>query len=141
MHLVPDKIGIKKPSAYITFSDPVRTLGMVRMTGIEPAHQRYQILSLARLPIPPHPQKYIKVYHICFRMSSTNIFDFPHYPYTLIDNISIFLCANNKFFIMLNQIFVIPIIIRRSYYENNLDTNVKSCPVSLFMSLQATTLR
>ena len=28
MHLVPDKIGIKKPSAYITFSEPVRTLGM-----------------------------------------------------------------------------------------------------------------
>ena len=37
MHLVPDKIGIKKPSAYITFSDPVRTLGMVRITGLEPA--------------------------------------------------------------------------------------------------------
>ena len=37
MHLVTDKIGIKKPSAYITFSDPVRTLGMVGVTGLEPA--------------------------------------------------------------------------------------------------------
>ena len=26
---------------------------IVRLTGLEPAHRRYQILSLARLPIPP----------------------------------------------------------------------------------------
>ena len=26
---------------------------LVRLTGLEPAHRRYQILSLARLPIPP----------------------------------------------------------------------------------------
>ncbi len=26
---------------------------MVHLTGLEPAHQRYQILNLARLPIPP----------------------------------------------------------------------------------------
>ena len=29
---------------------------MVRATGLEPAHRRYQILSLARLPVPPRPQ-------------------------------------------------------------------------------------
>lgn len=39
MHLVPDKIGIKKPSAYITFSDPVRTLGMVHQKGLEPSRR------------------------------------------------------------------------------------------------------
>ena len=26
---------------------------MVHLTGLEPAHRRYQILNLARLPIPP----------------------------------------------------------------------------------------
>ncbi len=29
---------------------------LVHLTGIEPAHQRYQILNLARLPIPPYPR-------------------------------------------------------------------------------------
>ena len=28
----------------------------MRMTGLEPARRGHQILSLARLPIPPHPQ-------------------------------------------------------------------------------------
>ncbi len=28
---------------------------MVRVTGLEPARVAHQILSLARLPIPPHP--------------------------------------------------------------------------------------
>ncbi len=28
---------------------------VVRVTGLEPARRRHQILSLARLPIPPHP--------------------------------------------------------------------------------------
>ena len=27
----------------------------MRMTGLEPARRRHQILSLARLPIPPYP--------------------------------------------------------------------------------------
>lgn len=27
----------------------------MRMTGLEPARRGHQILSLARLPIPPHP--------------------------------------------------------------------------------------
>ena len=40
MHLVLRKIGTKKPSAYITLSDPVRTLGMVGVTGLEPAAPR-----------------------------------------------------------------------------------------------------
>ena len=31
---------------------------MVRITGIEPARQRHQILSLARLPVPPYPHIY-----------------------------------------------------------------------------------
>ena len=35
--------------------NPIRTLIMVRMTGLEPARRWHQILSLARLPIPPHP--------------------------------------------------------------------------------------
>ena len=30
---------------------------LVRVTGLEPAHQRYQILNLARLPIPPYPRQ------------------------------------------------------------------------------------
>ena len=29
---------------------------LVRVTGVEPARRGHQILSLARLPIPPHPQ-------------------------------------------------------------------------------------
>lgn len=29
---------------------------LVRVTGLEPARRRHQILSLARLPVPPHPQ-------------------------------------------------------------------------------------
>ena len=29
----------------------------VRLTGLEPARQKHQILSLARLPIPPQAQK------------------------------------------------------------------------------------
>ena len=28
---------------------------LVRMTGLEPARSYHKILSLARLPIPPHP--------------------------------------------------------------------------------------
>ncbi len=28
-------------------------LCVVHLTGLEPAHRRYQILNLARLPIPP----------------------------------------------------------------------------------------
>ena len=68
MHLVPDKIGIKKPSAYITFSDPVRILGMVRQEGLEPpaywfvaSHsiqlsywRKYQILLILKRYIIPH---------------------------------------------------------------------------------------
>ena len=29
---------------------------MVRVTGVEPAREAHQILSLARLPIPPYPR-------------------------------------------------------------------------------------
>ena len=29
---------------------------LVRLTGLEPAHQRYRNLNPARLPIPPKPQ-------------------------------------------------------------------------------------
>ena len=29
---------------------------LVRMTGVDPAHQRHQNLNLARMPISPHPQ-------------------------------------------------------------------------------------
>ena len=28
---------------------------LVRITGLEPARRRHQILNLARLPIPPYP--------------------------------------------------------------------------------------
>ena len=38
------------------------------MTGLEPARRGHQILSLARLPIPPHPQVGL-VYHIFTGMS------------------------------------------------------------------------
>ena len=43
---------------------------MVRATGLEPAHRRYQILSLARLPVPPRPQKPIVFYHIIRKKAS-----------------------------------------------------------------------
>ena len=32
---------------------------VVRMKGVEPPRRRRQILSLVRLPIPPHPQLYL----------------------------------------------------------------------------------
>ena len=32
-------------------------LGLVRVTGLEPAREAHQNLNLARLPIPPYPQK------------------------------------------------------------------------------------
>ena len=41
----------------------VEALDMVRVTGLEPARRGHQILSLACLPIPPHP-------HILFFYSS-----------------------------------------------------------------------
>lgn len=31
------------------------SMKLVRLTGLEPARRRHQILSLARLPIPPQP--------------------------------------------------------------------------------------
>ena len=34
----------------------------LRMTGIEPARHGHQILSLARLPVPPHPRTLIRLY-------------------------------------------------------------------------------
>lgn len=43
-----------------------RTSGVfssMRITGLEPARHRHQILSLARLPIPPYPQD-LKLFHI-----------------------------------------------------------------------------
>jgi hypothetical protein len=38
---------------------------MVRMTGLEPARLGHQILSLARLPVPPHPHFWRKYEYIC----------------------------------------------------------------------------
>ncbi len=32
-------------------------LGLVRVTGLEPAREAHQNLNLARLPIPPYPRK------------------------------------------------------------------------------------
>ena len=32
---------------------------LVRITGVEPARRRHQILSLARLPIPPYPHLFL----------------------------------------------------------------------------------
>ena len=37
---------------------------LVRMTGVEPARRRRQILSLVRLPIPPHPHLNWLYYYI-----------------------------------------------------------------------------
>lgn len=34
---------------------------LVRMTGVEPARRRRQILSLVRLPISPFPQAFIRL--------------------------------------------------------------------------------
>ena len=41
----------------MTFSEkPQKTsCTLVRLTGLEPAHQRYRNLNPARLPIPPKP--------------------------------------------------------------------------------------
>ena len=65
----------KKPSAYKTCSGSVRTLGMVRMTGLEPARRGHQLLRLARLPIPPHPHMVYSLtqwlLYIIFRCLST----------------------------------------------------------------------
>ena len=41
----------------MTFSEKPRKTSctLVRLTGLEPAHQRYRNLNPARLPIPPKP--------------------------------------------------------------------------------------
>ena len=48
------KSGHEKPpeTADFTVSGGLRPM---RITGLEPARRRHQILSLARLPIPPYP--------------------------------------------------------------------------------------
>ena len=52
------------PSSPVNFTKQndraTRTLShhLVRVTGLEPARGNHQILSLARLPIPPHPRDY-----------------------------------------------------------------------------------
>ncbi len=33
----------------------------MRITGLEPARRRHQILNLARLPIPPYPQIFSEI--------------------------------------------------------------------------------
>ena len=39
---------------------------LVRVTGLEPARGKHQILSLARLPIPPHPRDARDILaHVC----------------------------------------------------------------------------
>ena len=43
------------------------------MKGLEPPRTRHQILSLARLPIPPHPRACI-VYHTSTRLSIEKIY-------------------------------------------------------------------
>ena len=46
-----------------TYGREMLTAGLVRVTGLEPARRRHQILSLARLPIPPYPQMQTIFYH------------------------------------------------------------------------------
>ena len=69
----------KKPSVIQNLLSPVRTLGMVQMTGLEPARRGHQILSLARLPIPPHLQgmkfnlnNYSKNIEVCQGLTNHN---------------------------------------------------------------------
>ena len=45
---------------------------LVRVTGLEPAHRRYQILNLARLPIPPYPRTKGAVWRNCVRTYPRN---------------------------------------------------------------------
>ena len=59
----------KKPSVLQNLSGSVRTLGMVRITGLEPARYCYhRHLKPARLPIPPYP-------HIYFLFDNKNYFN------------------------------------------------------------------
>ena len=39
---------------------------LVRVTGLEPAHQGYKILNLTRLPVSPHPLENMPVYYTFF---------------------------------------------------------------------------
>ena len=46
----------------------------MRMTGLEPAREAHQILSLARLPIPPHPHD-LTSFHLSFaKIPSTPVY-------------------------------------------------------------------
>ena len=45
-------------------------IGLVRVTGLEPARPGHQILSLARLPIPPHPQMQAVLSHLCYHSTA-----------------------------------------------------------------------
>ena len=57
---------IKKRVSLQGFSDPIRTLRMVRATGLEPAREAHWILNPARLPIPPRPHIILLSYCIIF---------------------------------------------------------------------------
>ena len=56
--------GKKYMKYYRTQNKKARYFGLfrLRMTGIEPARHGHQILSLARLPVPPHPRTLIRPY-------------------------------------------------------------------------------
>ena len=41
----------------LTQEELASRLGLVRVTGLEPAREAHQNLNLARLPIPPYPRK------------------------------------------------------------------------------------
>ncbi len=45
------------------FSDPLMTLRMVRVTGLEPVRHRHTPLKRACLPVPAHSQKTLLDYY------------------------------------------------------------------------------
>ena len=58
----------EKDECSYSFSNAIRTLVMVRVTGLEPARRGHQNLNLARLPIPPYPRVRL-VYPFCGYLS------------------------------------------------------------------------
>ena len=52
VEIVYDSVSKKVPLRVLFF--------LVRLKGLEPPRRRHQILSLARLPIPPQPRSNIK---------------------------------------------------------------------------------
>ena len=82
-------VGKKKSSVLIQLSGWLRTLDMVRVTGLEPVRQRHTPLKRACLPIPAHShllyclldckKYYIKCSRIC--------------QYLILKNLKIFSCT------------------------------------------------